>query len=101
MPGLPSSKKWIRSSADPWFIIVAAASPAPHTTHCLHHLRTSLIATVSEDDKMLHAPAADSMLSVPLMGRGAASRLVYTGDEAAVEIRSLLRAVVSPIKHAF
>lgn len=33
-------------------------------------------------------------------GRGAVAGIEYTGDEAATEIKGLLNAVVSPIKHA-
>jgi hypothetical protein len=33
-------------------------------------------------------------------GRGTVAGIEYTGDEAATEIKGLLNAVVSPIKHA-
>ena len=61
-------------------------------------LRHDNMSTTTADDDMPTRPAENMPLI--LTGRGAVGRIVYTGDEAAAEIKRLIQAVVSPIKHA-
>lgn len=63
-------------------------------------VRQPTLVAVLRHDNMLTDPTAANMLPKATTGRGAAAQIVYSGDEAAAEIRALIHAVVSPTKHA-